>query len=52
MKRLDGVTNSMNMNLSKLWKTVKDGEPDVLGCMGSQIVRHALATEHQQQTRS
>ena len=23
---MDGVTNSMNMNLSKLWETVKDRE--------------------------
>ena len=26
MRRLDGVTDSMDMNLSKLQETVKDGE--------------------------
>ena len=26
MRRLDGITGSMDMNLSKFWETVKDGE--------------------------
>ena len=46
---LDSITDSMGMNLSKLWETVKVREPGVLQSMGWQTVRHDLVTEQQQQ---
>ena len=45
MRWLDGITDSMDMSLSKLWETVKDREPGVLQSMGSQRVGHDLAPE-------
>ena len=40
MRWLDGITDSMDMGLSKLWELVVDREPGVLQSMGSQRVEH------------
>ena len=40
IRRLDGITNSMDMSLSKLRELVMDREPGVLQSMGSQRVGH------------
>ena len=34
MRWLDSITDSMDMNLSKLWETVKTRKPGVLQSMG------------------
>ena len=44
---MDGITNSMGMSPSKLWKIVKDRKTGVLQFMGLQRVRHDLVTEQQ-----
>ena len=50
MRWLDSITNSMNINLSKLQENSGGQGRGVLQSMGSQRVRHNLATEQQQQT--
>ena len=48
MRCLNGITDSMDMSLSKLKEIVKDRKPGVLQSMGSQRVGHDLANEQQQ----
>ena len=48
MRWLDSFTDSVDLNLSKLWEIAWTGEPGVLHSKGSQRVKHHLATEQQQ----
>ena len=45
MRWLDGITDSMDISLSRLWELVMDKEAGVLQSMGSQRVRHDWVTE-------
>ena len=49
MRWLDGLTDSMDMDLSKFQEVVKHREPDMLKSMGSQIVGQDSVTKPQQQ---
>ena len=46
MRWLNAITDSMDMNLSKLREIVKAGKPNVLQFMGLQRVGHNLVTKH------
>ena len=51
MRWVQGVTDSVDMNLGKLQEMVSDREAQLAASMGLQRAGHDLATEQQQRQR-